>query len=156
MDFFRAVEISAAGMAAQQARVEAATLNIANMNTSIAPGTEGFQPVAAVIHSAPRRFAAMLRDAGQPDIVGADDIGGVDDLMLPKAELVVQTGATTRSVYEPGHPDADANGMVTYPAVDHTQEMLTVMTALRAYEANLAALQVTRTLAGKALEIGGQ
>jgi flagellar basal-body rod protein FlgC len=134
-------------MAAQQARVEAATLNLANMNTSIAPGTEGFRPVTAVIHSASRRFAAML---------GESDSAGVDDLMLAKAELVVQAGATTRSVYEPGHPDADANGMVAYPAVDHTQEMMTVMTALRAYEANLAALQVTRTLAGKALEIGGQ
>lgn len=146
MDFFRAVEISAAGMAAQQARVEAATLNLANMNTSISPGTEGFRPVTAVIHSASRRFAAMLDES--------DSAG--DDLMLAKAELVVQTGATTRSVYEPGHPDADANGMVAYPAVDHTQEMMTVMTALRAYEANLAALQVTRTLASKALEIGGQ
>jgi flagellar basal-body rod protein FlgC len=149
VDFFRAVEISAAGLAAQQARVEAATLNIANMNTSIAPGTEGFRPLTAVIHSAPRRFAAMLGDAGQPDIAG------VDDLMLAKAELVVQAGATTRTVYEPGHPDADANGMVAYPAVDHTQEMMTVMTALRAYEANLAALQVTKTLASRALEIGG-
>ena len=150
MDFFRAVEISAAGMAAQQARVEAATLNLANMNTSIAPGTQGFRPVTAVIHSVSRHFAAMLGDAERPDVAG------VDDLMLAKAELVAQTGATTRSVYEPGHPDADANGMVSYPAVDHTQEMMTVMTALRAYEANLAALQVTRTLAGKALEIGGQ
>ena len=156
MDFFRAVEISAAGMAAQQARVEAATLNIANMNTSIAPGTEGFRPVTAVIHSAPRRFAALLGGTGDSDIAGPNDVAGVDNLMLAKAELVVQTGATTRSVYEPGHPDADANGMVTYPAVDHTQEMMTVMTALRAYEANLAALQVTKTLAARALEIGGQ
>jgi flagellar basal-body rod protein FlgC len=58
-------------------------------------------------------------------------------------------------MYEPGHPHADENGMVSYPAIDSTQEMMTVMAALRAYEANLSALQVTRMLAAKALEIGG-
>jgi flagellar basal-body rod protein FlgC len=148
MDYFRAVEISAAGMAAQQARVEAATLNLANMNTSIAPGTEGFRPVTAVIHSVPLRFADSLGDS----VLTGDGLS----LTLAKAEMVPQTGVTTRSVYEPGHPDADAAGMVSYPAVDHTREMMNVMTALRAYEANLAALQVTKTLASRALEIGGQ
>lgn len=142
MDHFKAAAISAAGMTAQKARVEAATLNIANMNTSAAPGAEGYRPVKAVIHPAHLAFAREL--------------SGAADLAVPAAELVAQTGNATRSAYEPGHPHADANGMVSYPAIDHTQEMLTVMTALRSYEANLAALQVTRTLAAKALEIGSQ
>jgi flagellar basal-body rod protein FlgC len=73
-----------------------------------------------------------------------------------QAELVPQRSAAARKVYEPGHPDADATGMVSYPAVDHMHEMMTVMTAIRAYEANLAALQATKTMATKALEIGGQ
>jgi flagellar basal-body rod protein FlgC len=140
MDPFKAAAISAAGMTAQKARVEAATLNIANMNTSVAPGTEGYRPVKAVVHPA---FARELS-------------GSTGALMVPAAELLPQTGVATRTAYEPGHPHADANGMVAYPAVDHTQEMLTVMTALRSYEANLAALQVTKTLAAKALEIGSQ
>ncbi|HKU13560.1 MAG TPA: flagellar basal body rod protein FlgC [Steroidobacteraceae bacterium] len=141
MDPFKAAAISAAGMAAQQARVEAATLNIANMNTSVAPGAAGYRPVKAVIHPAHLAFARELSSA-------------TNSVTVPAAELVVQSGVATRTAYEPGHPHADANGMVAYPAVDHTQEMLTVMTALRSYEANLAALQVTRTLAAKALEIG--
>jgi len=141
MDYSNAIRISAAGMAAQQARVEAATLNLANMNSSIAPGTVGFRPVKAVIHALPTAFAQMFN-------------GVARTLTIAQAELVTQSGVTTRSVYDPGHPDADAAGMVSYPAVDHTQEMLTVMTALRAYEANLAALQTTKTLAAKALEIG--
>ena len=143
MDYFKAAEISAAGMAAQKARVEAATLNLANMNTSIAPGTAGFQPVTAVIHAMSTRFSQVLNGSVQP-------------LITPQATLVAQSGAAMRAVYEPGHPDADAAGMVSYPAVNHTQEMMTVMTALRAYEANFAALQATRTLAAKALEIGSQ
>jgi flagellar basal-body rod protein FlgC len=142
MDHFKAAAISAAGMTAQKARVEAATLNIANMNTSAAPGAEGYRPVKALIHSTQLAFARELDAAG--------------NLTVPAAELVPQAGIATRSAYEPGHPHADANGMVAYPAIDHTQEMLTVMTALRSYEANLAALQVTRTLAAKALEIGSQ
>lgn len=143
MDHFKAVEISAAGMAAQKARIEAATLNLANMYTSTAPGTQGYQPVTAVIQSVRSSFARVF---------GAD----AHPMMTVKAEVVAQSGASFRTAYEPGHPHADAEGMVSYPAVDATQEMMTVMTALRSYEANLAVLQASRTLAAKALEIGGQ
>jgi len=138
MDYLRAIEISAAGMAAQQARVEAATLNIANMNTTAPRGGSGYQPVTAII---------------QPSFARAWDVGARTQI-VPHAVVVPQTGMTPRAVYEPGHPDADSAGMVTYPGINHTQEMMTVMTALRAYEANLAALEATRTLAVKALEIG--
>jgi flagellar basal-body rod protein FlgC len=141
MDYFKAIEISAAGMAVQQARIEAATLNLANMNTSAAPGTTGYRPVRAMIVATPTAFSRALA-------------GDARQVMIAKATLVPQSGDTTRSVYEPGHPHADAAGMVSYPAIDHTQEMMTVMTALRSYEANLAALQATKTLCAKALEIG--
>jgi len=141
MDYFKATEISAAGMAVQKARVEAAALNLANMNTSSAPGTEGYRPVKAVIRVVSGSFAQALN-------------GGAVRLVAPKAELVAQTGLPPRMAYEPGHPHADASGMVSYPSVDHTQEMMTVMTALRSYEANLTALQATKTLAARALEIG--
>ena len=141
MDYFKAAAISAAGMAAEKARVEAATNNLANMHTTAAPGTPGFRPMTATIHAERAPFALAFEGASRP-------------ATLAKATLAPQTGATARMAFEPGHPDADADGMVAYPAVDSTQEMMTVMTALRAYEANLAALQATRTLAAKALEIG--
>lgn len=138
MDYSQAVAISAAGMAAQQARVTAATLNLANMNVSSAPGSVAFRPVTAVIH-ARTTFADAL-----------------NSLPLAQAEIVTQEGEATRLSYEPGHPFADAQGMVAYPSVDSTREMMIVVSAMRAYEANLAALQATRALAAKALEIGGQ
>jgi flagellar basal-body rod protein FlgC len=131
MDYFKAFEVSAAGMAAQKARVDAATLNLANMHASIAPGTAGYRPVTALIRSATTSFPRVM----------------------VAAELV-ERAVVPRSAFEPGHPHADADGMVSYPAVDPTQEMMTVMTALRSYEANLAALQASRTLAARALEIG--
>ena len=141
MEYFKATEISAAGMAVQKARIEAAALNLANMHSSIAPGTRGFQPVKAVIEPQPAFTAALSGTASRP--------------LQPTARLI-ETTLPVRTSYEPGHPHADAAGWVAYPAVDHTQEMLTVVSALRTYEANLEALQVGRTLAIKALEIGGQ
>lgn len=143
MDYSKAIAISAAGLTAQKTRIEAATLNLANMHTSAAPGAAAFRPVTAVI----RQVAAPF---------SLDVVGSAQPMMLAQAQIVAATGEQTRLAYEPGHPHADATGMVAYPAVDSSREMMTVVTALRAYEANLVALQVTRSLAAKALEIGGQ
>jgi flagellar basal-body rod protein FlgC len=137
MDAFRAAEISASGMLAQKARLEAAAANLANMHAAHTAQGPNYQPVTAVIRAGAGDFAHALMGPA-------------------KAELVPQQGAAPRKAYEPGHPDADASGMVSYPAVDHMHEMMTVMTAIRAYEANLAALQATKTMAARALEIGGQ
>ena len=60
-----------------------------------------------------------------------------------------------RLVYEPSHPDADQKGFVAYPAINPVNEMVTMITATRAYEANVAALNAARVMAMKALEIGG-
>lgn len=130
-------------MVAQKTRIEAAAANLANMHSAHTANGPNYQPVTAVIRSTHATFAQAIGD-------------GADLLATAKAELVPQQGAKARTVYEPGHPDADATGMVSYPAVDHMHEMMTVMTAIRAYEANLAALQATKTMAIKALEIGGQ
>jgi len=68
MDYFKAIQISAAGMAAQQARVEAATLNLANMNTTAAPGAPGYRPVTAVIHAVPA-FSQVLGGQSRPLVI---------------------------------------------------------------------------------------
>jgi flagellar basal-body rod protein FlgC len=145
VDFFKAIEISAAGLGAEKARVEAAAANLANMNSSSAPGVVGYRPVTAVIHSIPVHFSQVF-----------DGVAHLQSLPIARAEIVAQPGAGVRTAYDPGHPHTDASGMVAYPAIDHTQEMMTVVTALRSYEANLAALQVTKTLAARALDIGAQ
>jgi len=60
-----------------------------------------------------------------------------------------------RLVYEPGHPDADTKGFVAYPDVNPVSEMVELMTVTRAYEANVRAMNMAKTMALKALEIGG-
>lgn len=127
--------ISSMGMATERARVEVAALNLANANTVAAPGGSLYQPLRMV---ARQSFDEAL----------AQGLSGV----LLTAE---KTLAPPRLVHEPGHPAADARGMVSYPGVDTATEMMTLMSATRAYEANVVALNSARQLALKTLEIGG-
>lgn len=143
MDYFRAAEISASGMLAQKLRVEAAASNIANMTATGEAVADLYRPLTVVMQAQASRFAQAWGQAN-PMPVGV------------VAQLVEQKAASPRLVYEPGHPHADGQGMVRYPGVDQVKEMMTVTAALRAYEANLAALSASKTLAAKALEIGGQ
>jgi flagellar basal-body rod protein FlgC len=74
--------------------------------------------------------------------------------LVPEAALV-PSPLPPRRVHEPGHPLADAQGFVSYPGVDTAAEMMTLLSATRAYEANVSAMNVARTLAMKSLDIGG-
>ena len=68
---------------------------------------------------------------------------------------VVEDQSPPRTVFDPGHPDADAQGRVAYPNVDPISEMVDLMAATRAYEANVQAVNATKRLAEAALAIGG-
>ena len=142
MDFSTVARISASGMQFQKARVEAATMNLANIGTVANAEGALFQPVEAVAMSAGfplNRSFASVQSA----------LSGVFD---------VQIRATSREPirsYEPGNPAADVQGYVQHPDIDHLNEMMTLTSAVRTYEANLAAIQSARTMFAKALEIGG-
>lgn len=139
MDYNATFAISASGMAAARTRLDVAAANIANMNTAGTPGGRLYQPMKV-----------LTLPVAAPRAGGPAPYGGV------RVADVVPVAAAPRLAREPGHPAADANGMVAYPAVDHLGEMTTVMTSLRAYEANLAALNAAKTMAARALDIGGQ
>lgn len=135
MDYARSFAVSAAGMAVERTRVEVASLNLANAHTVQAPGSAGFRPLR-VVASAPTLFSSLVGAVGEPLVT------------------VEPTRAPPRLVHEPGHPFADARGFVAYPGVDAATEMVSLMTATRAYEANVAAMNTARSLALKTLEIG--
>lgn len=126
--------ISSMGMATERARVEVAALNLANANTTAAPDGSLYQPWRIVAHPSFDDTVAQ----------------GLADIRFTAERVNV----SPRLVHEPGHPAADARGMVSYPGVDTATEMLTMMSAMRAYEANVAALNSARQLALKTLEIG--
>ncbi|SFV16658.1 flagellar basal body rod protein FlgC [Pseudoduganella namucuonensis] len=145
MDYHAAFQISASGMAVEKLRLDVTAANIANMNSAAASADQVYRPLRVLAQAAPLSFGQQF---GQ--LYGAVAGGGVDVLgVAPEA-------AAPRMVHEPGHPYADAKGMVAYPGVNHTQEMVNMSTALRAYEANVAAMNAAKTMAARALEIGGQ
>jgi flagellar basal-body rod protein FlgC len=72
-----------------------------------------------------------------------------------RALQVVEDPSPPRLVYDPGHPDADAQGYVAYPNVNPILEMVDLTTATRAYEANVQVMNATKRLADAALQIGG-
>lgn len=136
--------ISAAGMDVERLRVDIAAVNLANAHTVVPSDGSGFRPMRVVAHS-------IIEASGHTPNFSAQVAQG---LAVPAA-VVEPTGAPVRQAIDPGHPMADARGFVSYPGVDTTTEMMTLMTALRAYEANVAAMNASRTMALKALEIGG-
>jgi flagellar basal-body rod protein FlgC len=155
MDYQFAFAISRTGLALEQARLETATLNLARINLPAQPGGAVFQ--------ARRVVASEAAGPMQPDALNASwrtALGTTWEAArqaLGGTRFVVAEGAPqpARQVLDPGHPQADARGFVAYPAIDHNTEMLNLMTAVRAYEANVMALNAARSMAQRALEIGG-
>jgi flagellar basal-body rod protein FlgC len=149
MDYLRTFAIASAGMAVERLRVDVAASNLANADTVVGAGGGGYRPMHVVATPA----AVPGPSFSEQVEVGLQDPAGTA-LALPQA-LVEPSLAEPRTVHQPGHPLADEHGMVTYPAVDSAAEMMTLMAAVLAYEANVAALNTARALALKALEIGG-
>lgn len=149
MDYLKSFAISAAGMSVERTRVEVAALNLANANTAAnaADATGGYRPLRAVVQAAPLGTGMAIGPGSFDDLVGSG-------LFAPMASIE-QSGRAPRRVHEPGHPLADSTGFVSYPAVDSATEMVSMMAASRAYEANVAAMNAARVVALKSLDIGG-
>src|SRR4051812_47978671 len=126
MDYSSTFAVSAAGMALERTRVEVAALNLANAHTTQGPGQIPYTPLQVVAQAAASEsFAALIAPGG---LAGAAAPGF----------HVEPANVAPRSVHEPGHPFADAKGFVNYPGVDAAAEMVSLMSATRAYEANVA------------------
>lgn len=146
MNYADSFAISAIGMNIERARVDVAALNLANANTVHGAGGQSYQPL---------RVIAQVRDDARFGTMvgrGLDSAGSMAQL-TPSMQVVATQGAS-RMVYEPSHPLANAQGFVAYAAVDPATEMVSMMSATRAYEANVSAMNTARTLALRALDIG--
>ena len=144
-DFLSGFRIAGSGMAAQRARQNSISSNIANINTTRTP--EG----------GPYRRKDVVFEA-IPDTKSFGDILNVND---PKADFnrvqvtdVVSDKKAPLLKYDPTHPDANEEGYVAYPNVNMMEEMTNMVQATRAYEANVQAIQATKDMALSALEIG--
>ena len=138
-DFMSATNISASGMSAERLRLEVVANNIANAFTTRTPQGGPFRRQDVV-------FAAILND----QVRGGRQRGPLGGV---QAVEVADDPSELPRVYNPGHPDADASGYVTMPNVQLPVEMVNLMTASRAYEANLKVLQAFRSQVEQALSL---
>jgi flagellar basal-body rod protein FlgC len=144
MDYTQSFAISAIGMGIERARVEVAALNLANADTVQGTTAGNYRPLRVVADAG--AFGALVSQGLEP----ADTAAQAAPLVS-----IIPANTEPRRVYEPGHPLADERGFVAYAGVDPAVEMVSLMSATRAYEANVAAMNTSRTLALRALDIGG-
>ena len=145
MNLFNSMAISGSALTAGRLRLDLIANNLANVNTTRTAQGGPYRRQMAVF--APRGEQVQWMFPGvesNPSFRGK----GV------RVVSIVQDGAEFKSVYEPGHPDADASGYVAYPNVNVVTEMVDLMAATRAYEANVAAITAAKSMAQSALDIG--
>src|SRR5882757_1701540 len=133
---FSSLDVSTSGLVAQRTRLNAISSNIANMSTTRNElgQPQPYQP----------RFVTFQTDNNISTPGGGAGV---------KVGSVEQSDAPPKMKYEPGHPDADKQGFVRYPAVDMTTEFVDALEATRAYEANIGVIEVTKNMADQALRI---
>lgn len=146
MGFLNTMNVSASGLTAQQARMDIISQNIANVDTT---KTENGTPYKRKItlfqeRSGEASFSARLGTAMNGKVSGR----GV------RVSKVVEDERPGAKVYEPSHPDADADGYITKPNVNIVEEMVNMISASRSYEANITAMNATKAMINKTLEIG--
>ncbi len=131
MKLLSALRIASSGLLAQRVRLNIASTNLANAH------------VTRTLEGGPYRAKDVILAAVPTE----------DDLMEVKVVEIADDPAPFKEVYDPTHPDADERGIVRYPNVDVITEMVELLSAGRAYEANLTVMTVTRDLATKTIDI---
>jgi flagellar basal-body rod protein FlgC len=142
MDMSSIFDISAAGMNLERLRLQVSAVNLANANTTRGADGLPFSPMQVVTHAG-TSFDAVFNALNGAELSGAVPVGQVEP-----------ADVTARQVYDPGNPDADTNGFVSYPGVNPVAEMVQLIAVTRAYEANVRVFNAGRSMAMKALEIG--
>lgn len=142
MGLFNSVNISASGLTAERLRMDLIAENIANAEvTRTAAGTPYRRKVPVFRTQQTDFFDRILKGAMARS--GGVEIAGIQEDSAP-----------FKKAFNPTHPDADSEGYVSLPNVEVVNEMINLISASRAYEANITAMNTTKAMAMKALEIG--
>jgi flagellar basal-body rod protein FlgC len=142
MDFLSALRISASGLSAERTRVNLAASNLANAESTRGPDGQPYKRLDPVLEAVP--FSGEMAAAG-----GAGGAGP----MGVRVTRVQQDQGPGRRVYSPSHPDADPQGFVTLPNVNPVHEVVNLLSASRAYDANASAVDTLKTMATRAMDI---
>jgi len=138
--------ISASGLTAERLRMDVISNNIANANTTKTVDGGPYMRQRVVFEPRGEKMSFMFPAIFQKS-KNASMMQGV------KVSGIINDQTPPRLVYDPGHPDADKNGYVAMPNVNIVKEMVDMISATRAYEANVTAINSAKTMANKALDI---
>jgi len=144
MDFLTALNISSSALSAQRLRLDVISSNLANINTTNTPEGGPYRRREVVFAARPvtDNFGAVLNSEMEKKLQKVEVVDVVIDRRPPKM------------IYDPQHPDANASGYVGMPDINVMEEMVNILSATRSYEANVAVINATKSMAAKALEIG--
>ncbi len=143
MDFLKIMDISGSALSAQRLRMNVISVNLANINTTRTPEGGPYRRKEVIFSALPTSlpFEKRLRDEIERHLQQVKIVGVKEDLRPFKR------------VHNPSHPDADSEGYVSMPNVNLVEEMVDMLSATHAYEANIVAINATREMVIKALEI---
>jgi flagellar basal-body rod protein FlgC len=136
-ELFGALGISASGMAAERLRMDVTSNNLANADSTKGANGQPYQRQEVVLQAGGQSFSDVLGNAQ----------AGV------QVQAIVADPSPGRRVYDPSHPDADAQGYVTLPNVNTVTEMTDLITESRSYEANVQAMNTAKQLYLKTLDV---
>jgi flagellar basal-body rod protein FlgC len=146
MSMFGGMEISASALTAQRLRMNVTAENLANAETT--KGADG-QPY--------RRKEVVLQSIGSAGSFGSQLSAAIGSAGAApggvQATAITEDQTNGKLVYDPSHPDADAQGYVRMPNVDTVTEMVDLIDAQRSYEANVTAMSAAKQMFSKTLEI---
>jgi flagellar basal-body rod protein FlgC len=144
MDFFSAMATSSSALTAERTRMNLISSNLANANTTRTPEGGPYKRKDAVFSAIPenRSFLGAMNRLKSPPPGGVELSSIIEDTSPPRLQ------------YDPTHPDANAQGYVAMPNVNSVEEMTDMITASRAYEANITAAETVKSMALKTLELG--
>lgn len=152
MNFLNCMDVSASGLTAQRLRMDTIASNMANVETTRTADGKGPYKRQVVLFEArtaetgKKSFSSLLKE----NYLGAAGNG----VRVAAIKELDETDTPFRKVYDPTHPDADQEGYVSYPNVNIVEEMINMISANRAYEANAQVIEASKSMALRALDIG--
>jgi flagellar basal-body rod protein FlgC len=143
MDFMTAFDISASALTAERTHMNIISMNLANAKTTrtVEGGPYRRRSVVLVPTEVDHPFSKNMRSELDREVKGVN------------VQYIAIDKRPNKMVYEPGHPDADEEGYVAYPDINVVEEMASLMTVQRGYEANVTAVDTIKNMYTKALEI---
>ncbi len=147
MGLFDSLNISGSALSAERLRMDVTAENLANANTTRTADGGAYRRKVVVLEQQASGSAFGNQLAAEMRRSGGQKPTGV------QVAAIAEDTTPNRRIYEPGHPDADAQGYVERPNVDSVSEMVDLISASRSYEANVTAMQTAKVLFTKTLEL---